>query len=353
MHILLVTDAWYPQVNGVVRTLDTTARLLRDKGHRVTLLTHEGRRTFPLPTYPEIRLAFAGPPAIARQIDAARPDAIHIATEGTLGWLARRYCLKRGLAFTTSFHSRFPEMAAERIPLPGVAAALNRLLRWFHAPASATLVPAPTASRRLSRLGYTNLVTWTRGVDVAQFRPLNSTMFNGLARPVMLNAGRVAIEKNLDAFLSLDLPGTKVVVGDGPQLSELKARYPDTVFTGYKTGDDLARALSAADVFVFPSRTDTFGLVMLEAMACGTPVAAFPVEGPIDVVTDPKAGCLDESLSRAVGNALSCTSLDCIGFAHTFSWERVARLFEASLVPCHHVGLNAAAGLFAKSANSE
>ena len=333
MHILLVTDAWYPQVNGVVRTLDTVSLLLREAGHRVSLLTHEGKPTFPLPSYPEIRLALTTPGAVARSIDAVRPDCIHIATEGPLGWFARRHCLKHGLAFTTSFHSRFPEMIAERLPLPGIASLAHAILRRFHSPASATLVPTPTVARRLEALGFDHVTVWSRGVDTAQFRPIQSTLFEGLQRPIMLNAGRVAVEKDIRAFLSLDLPGTKVVVGDGPQLAELRLQYPDAVFTGYLKGDELTRALSAADVFVFPSQTDTFGLVMLEALACGVPVAAFPVEGPVDVITSDRVGCLDGDLATAIVAALACNREECIEFARQQSWQRVATRLEQSLVP--------------------
>lgn len=333
MHILLVTDAWYPQVNGVVRTLDTMTRYLRGRGHRVTLLTPEGWQTVPMPTYPEIRLALVWPSTVAQFIDAARPDCIHIATEGPLGWLARHHCLKAGLAFTTSFHSRFPEMIASRLPLPGVERLAHGVLKRFHAPAQVTLVPTPSVARRLGAQGFGHVQVWGRGVDTQQFRSLESDEFAGLKRPVMLNAGRVAIEKNLEAFLSLDLPGTRVVVGDGPQLAELKLRYPDVVFTGYLTGDHLARALSAADVFVFPSKTDTFGLVMLEALACGVPVAAFPVEGPVDVITSSRVGCLDEDLATAIRTALSCRRKDCITFARRHSWPRVAQTFADALTP--------------------
>ena len=335
MHILLVTDAWYPQVNGVVRTLDMVTRLLRAAGHRVTLLTHEGSATFPLPTYPEIRLALTSPAAVARFIGNARPDCIHIATEGPHGWFARRHCLKQDLAFTTSFHSRFPEMIAERVSLPGISSLAHAILRRFHAPARATLVPTPTVARRLRTLGFDHLQVWPRGVETSQFRPIESSMFEGLPRPVMLNAGRIAVEKNIDAFLSLALPGPKVIVGDGPQLAELKSRYPAAVFTGYLQGDDLARALSAADVFVFPSRTDTFGLVMLEALACGVPVAAFPVEGPVDVITTSRVGCLDEDLAGAIRSALTCRREDCIDFAREHSWQRVAAKLEQALIPVH------------------
>ena len=332
MHLLLVTDAWYPQVNGVVRTLEAVSGLIRAAGHRVSLVTPEGYRTVPMPTYPEIRLALVNPASLSRHIDALQPDSIHIATEGPLGWAARWHCRRNGLSFTSSFHSRFPEMIAERLRLPGVEQLAYRVLRHFHGPACATLVPTRTVAERLGRAGFSNIRVWTRGVDTAQFRPVTSTMFDHLPRPVMLNAGRVAVEKNLDGFLSLDLPGTKVVVGDGPQLAELKARYPDVVFTGYLRGDELARALTAADVFVFPSKTDTFGLVMLEAMSCGVPVAAHPVEGPIDVVTSPDVGALDGDLSQAIRRALACDREACRRFAAAHSWQRVADMLLDSLV---------------------
>ena len=333
MRILLVTDAWFPQVNGVVTTLDRITRELTARGHEVLLVTHHGRRTFALPTYPEIRLALARPSSVAAQIDGFAPDCIHIATEGTLGWIARHYCLKRGLAFTTSFHSRFPEMAAERLPLPGIEALAHRLLRWFHAPARTTLAPTATVTRRLTSLGFSHVVTWTRGVDSQRFRPATQDPFAGMPRPIAINVGRVAVEKNLGAFLDLDLPGTKVVVGDGPQLPKLRQRYPDVHFTGYRQGEALVEALSSADVFVFPSCTDTFGLVMLEALACGVPVAAFPVEGPIDVITCEQAGALDTDLKAAVERALQCKPADCIAFAKTFSWERCTDILEAALTP--------------------
>ncbi|MEO1161401.1 MAG: glycosyltransferase family 1 protein [Pseudomonadota bacterium] len=333
MRILLVTDAWHPQVNGVVRTLDRTMEGLRDKGHEVMCLTPDGARTIPMPTYPEIRLALVTPSEVSRRISAFAPECVHIATEGPLGWMARRHCLRHNMAFTTSFHSRFPEMLVNRLPVPGLERLAYALLRRFHAPSAATLVPTPTVTRRLGQLGFSNLKTWTRGVDTDLFKPYRKRVFDDLARPVMLCAGRVAVEKNIEAFLQTDLPGTKVVVGDGPQLAELKQRYPDTVFTGYRTGDDLARTLSSADVFVFPSQSDTFGLVMLEALACGVPVAAFPVEGPIDVITSPRAGVLDDDLATAISAALKLDRHDCIAFARTFSWDRVTEQFEASLVP--------------------
>lgn len=335
MRILLVTDAWHPQVNGVVRTLTRTLQGLRDRGHEVMCLTPESHRTMAMPTYPEIRLALVTPGKVSRRISAFEPECVHIATEGPLGWLARQHCLKHGLAFTTSFHSRFPEMLVNRLPVPGLERMAYSLLRRFHAPATATLVPTPTVTRRLAGLGFSNLKTWTRGVDTDLFKPSTTDMFEGLARPVLLCAGRVAVDKNIEAFLETDVPGSKVVVGDGPQLADLKQRYPGSVFTGYRTGDHLARTLASADVFVFPSRTDTFGLVMLEALACGVPVAAYPVEGPIDVITSPRAGVLDNDLSLAMSKALTLDRQDCIDFAKTFSWDRVTDQFEASLVPAN------------------
>ncbi len=333
MRILLVTDAWHPQVNGVVRTLEQTTGGLRKLGHRVLCLTHQGKRTLPLPTYPEIRLALIRQSEVAAQIESFAPECIHIATEGTLGWAVRRYCLNRGLAFTTSFHSRFPEMLEKRLPLPGIGSLAHAWLRRFHAPARATLVPTPIVARRLSRLGFTGLAIWTRGVDMQMFRRSGESILSGLPRPIMLCAGRVAVEKNIGAFLKLEMPGTKVVVGDGPQLEYLRARYPEVVFIGYRQGAHLAATLASADVFVFPSRTDTFGLVMLEALACGVPVAAYPVEGPVDVITSPAAGALDDDLGVAITRALTVDPDGCVAFARRFSWDRVVNQFEAALVP--------------------
>ena len=338
MRILIVTDAWSPQINGVVRTLRTTGAELEALGHTVGYMTHEGMPTFPIPTYPEIRLGLSWPSTIAKKIKAFGPDCIHIATEGTLGWIVRRYCRKWRLPFTTSFHSRFPEMIEERLPLPGLKRLAYAILRRFHAPANRTLAPTRSVTERLVSMGFQNVVTWTRGVDAGVFRPVISGRFKHLQRPVIVNAGRVAVEKNLAEFLNLDLPGTKVVVGDGPQLEALRQRYPDAVFTGYLFGDDLAGALTSADVFVFPSKTDTFGLVMLEALSCGTPVAALPVEGPIDVVTDPRVGALNVDLRKAIIHALDCKPEDCIKFAGRFTWTRAAQVLEQNLAPIKVAG---------------
>lgn len=332
MRIMIVTDAWFPQVNGVVTTLDRVSLALKSRGHDVCVVTHQGMPTFALPSYPEVRLALVLPGAVDRQIEAFRPDHIHIATEGTLGWAARHYCLRQKLAFTTSFHSRFPEMIAERVPMPGINGLSYDVLRHFHQPASATLVPTQTVGKRLTSIGFRNISIWTRGVDRDFFYPRDDDIFSELPGPVYLCAGRVSVEKNLRTFLDVDLPGTKVIVGDGPQLQELRLAYPDVIFTGYLKGDALATAFSGADVFVFPSKSDTFGLVMLEALACGVPVAAFPVEGPIDVITSPKAGMLHDDLRTAMIGARDVTADDCLSYVESFTWERVTDIFEATLV---------------------
>ncbi|HEX3217243.1 MAG TPA: glycosyltransferase family 1 protein [Aestuariivirgaceae bacterium] len=332
MRILIATDAWYPQVNGVVRTLEETARELRAMGHQVLLLTPEGHATIPLPLYSEIRLAIPAPGVIARAIEAFTPDAIYVATEGLIGLAARRWCLRHGMRFATGFHTRFPEFAAARLPLPGVVALGYEFLRWFHAPSSAILVPTAFVAKDLAASGFANLKVWTRGVDQAVFSP-DDPLDLGMPRPVMLYAGRVSIEKGLDDFLKLELPGAKVVVGDGPDRLELSQRYPKVQFAGYRFGRDLARHIAAADVFVFPSRVDTFGLVMLEAMACGVPVAAYPVQGPVDVVVDGVSGALDGDLGAAIGRALQVPRADCRAYALDFTWRRTAEMFLDHLVP--------------------
>ena len=328
MHLAMISDAWFPQVNGVVRTLDTLKRGLEDQGWRVTMITPDLFCTVPCPTYPEIRLALGAGRRIAALLDEARPSAIQISTEGPLGYAARRYCLKRGYPFTTAFHTRFPEYIHARTGLP--LAISYPLIRRFHAPAKAVMVSTRTIETVLRRRGFINLKKWSRGVDTALFRPGDKSFLPG-PRPVSLYAGRVAVEKNLEAFLSLDLPGTKYVVGDGPQLAELKRKYPDVRFSGMRHGEDLARHMAAADVFVFPSRTDTFGLVLLEALASGVPVAAFPVPGPLDVVGQDGPGSLDEDLGRAVRNALSIPAAICREHALKFTWANSVRQFESNL----------------------
>ncbi|WP_374443389.1 glycosyltransferase family 4 protein [Stella sp.] len=330
MHIAIVSDAWYPQVNGVVRTLSTVRDELVARGHAVDIIGPDAFRTIPCPTYPEIRLAVLPGRALARRLDALAADAIHVATEGPLGLAARAYCRRRGLAFTTSFHTRFPEYVEARTGLP--RRWLYAWMRWFHGAAAGVMVATGSLTRELEGYGFRNLRRWSRGVDTELFRPGPKTLYN-LPRPIYLNVGRVAVEKNIEAFLALDLPGSKVVVGDGPQRAELERRHPDAVFLGTRTGADLARHFAAADVFVFPSRTDTFGLVMLEALAAGIPVAAFPVPGPLDVVNGHPVGVLDWDLGRAARAALDIPGDRCRTFAEAFSWGRCAEQFLGNLVP--------------------
>jgi glycosyltransferase involved in cell wall biosynthesis len=330
MRILLVTDAWAPQINGVVVTLRNTVMWLQRWGHEVEILSPEGFRTMPMPTYPEIPLALMPAAKVARRFREFDPAAVHIATEGPLGAAARSYCMKNGLAFTTAYHTCFPEYVKPRfgVPLSWTYAWLRR----FHSASSAVLVATPAIRELLEARGFDNIADWSRGVDTALFTPAEQRTTD-LRRPVFLYVGRVAIEKNLPAFLGLDLPGTKVVVGDGPQRKELERRFPEAVFVGAKTGVELASYYQRADVFVFPSRTDTFGLVLIEAMACGTPVAAFPVRGPIDVVKDPAVGVLDNDLGAAAMAALTLDRQKVARYGQRYSWEYCTRQFLSSLVP--------------------
>ena len=318
-RVLIITDAWHPQVNGVVRTLEILGKDLAALGHEVRYATPEGRSTLPLPSYPEIRLAVFPRKSLEAMFDAFRPSAIHIATEGTLGLSARALCVKRGIPFTTSFHTRFPEYVHARLPFVPEGAVYS-FLRWFHGPAVSMMVATPALQRELEAHGFTNTRIWSRGVDVEMFRPIAEARLP-FAGPIWLYVGRVAVEKNLEAFLSLDLPGTKVVVGDGPAREQLQRRHPDARFLGAKTGEDLVRHYAAADVFVFPSKTDTFGLVLLEALACGVPVAAFPVPGPCDVIGDAPVGALREDLGEACARALEIPREACRAFALTRSWR--------------------------------
>ena len=330
MRILLATDAWAPQVNGVVVTLRNTVAWLERWGHEVLVISPEGFRTVPMPTYPEIPLALFARGEVARRMVEFEPDAVHIATEGPIGSAARACCLRSGLAFTTAYHTCFPEYVKTRFGVP--LALTYAWLRRFHAPSAALLVATPAIRELLAARGFGNLADWSRGVDTTLFAP-GGRGFHGLRRPVFLYVGRVAVEKNLPAFLSLDLPGTKVVVGDGPERARLEQRYPEAVFVGAKHGAELASHYQRADVFVFPSRTDTFGLVLAEAMACGTPVAAFPVRGPIDVVKDPCAGVLDNDLAAAAMAALALDREKVRRYGERFSWERCTQQFVAALVP--------------------
>ena len=330
MRLLIVSDAWYPQVNGVVRTLDTTAHHLRLDGHAVEVIGPDRFRTVPLPTYREIQLAIAPKRRLRSLVDDFKPQAVHIATEGPLGWAMRSICRRRGWPFTTSFHTQFPEYVWLRTRVP--MGWTYGLMRRFHRAAARTMVATPTLENRLRERGFQSLVRWTRGVDTDLFHPRDKG-FLDLPRPVSMFVGRVAVEKNLDDFLRLDLPGSKVVVGGGPQLDGFVKRYPDVRFVGPKKGEELASYYAAGDVFVFPSRTDTFGLVMLEALASGVPVAAYPVQGPLDVIDGTGVGCLSEDLAEAVECALRLPAEACRAFALERNWQNATRQFLGNLAP--------------------
>ncbi len=332
-RILIVSDAWRPQVNGVVRTLSTVAGELAAMGHTVEVIGPDRFRTVPLPTYPDIRLAILPRRKLGRMIEAFAPDALHIATEGPLGLAARGWAKRRGCAFTTAFHTRFPEYVQARTGLP--AAALYPGFRWFHAAGQGVMVATESLRAELRRRGFERVRPWSRGVDLDLFHADERDPYDGLARPVFVTIGRVAVEKNIAAFLALDLPGSKVVVGDGPQLASLRRAFPQAVFTGPRFGAALSRSYAGADAFVFPSLTDTFGLVILEALACGTPVAAYPVTGPKDVLAGAPArvGALDADLRAACLRALGADRDACRAYAERFSWRGCAELFLSHLVP--------------------
>src|SRR5712664_2906169 len=327
MRILVATDAWHPQVNGVVRTLTMMAEAAKAFGVEISFLTPESFRTFALPSCRDLRLALPYSAKISRLIAEARPDSIHIATEGPIGLLVRRYCRKHGLTFTTSFHTRFPEYISARLPIP--ESWIWAVLRWFHGPSQAVMAATPALAGELRARGFRNVVLWPRGVDAAHFHPRPVDL--GLPRPVFLYVGRVAVEKNLEAFLDLDLPGTKVIVGDGPARAALAQKYPQAVFLGARQGEALAQAYAAADVFVFPSKTDTFGLVLLEALASGLPVAAFPVTGPRDVIGSAPVGALNEDLRIACLAAVTISPQACLEFAKRHTWEASARAFVENI----------------------
>ncbi|MFN3233087.1 MAG: glycosyltransferase family 4 protein [Alphaproteobacteria bacterium] len=344
MKIAIITDAWYPQINGVVRTLDTTKQELEKMGHQVLVISPADFKTIPCPTYPEIRLALFPGRRIRQWLKEFGAESVHIATEGPLGWSARRYCKKRGLPFTTAFHTRFPEYVSARFGAPvswGYA-----VMRWFHKPGARVMVSTESLKRELEGRGFGEAALFQRGVDLDLFRPRDDIKTN-LPRPIYTYVGRVAVEKSITDFLDLTLDGTKVVVGEGPQLEALRKDYPDVEFPGAKKGDELARYFAQSDVFVFPSRTDTFGLVMLEAMACGVPVAAYSVPGPLDVLgdracrgnrcPDNAVGCLSEDLGAAVKGALAINRENCRTFAQSFSWEACARQFLDNLEPLRAV----------------
>jgi glycosyltransferase involved in cell wall biosynthesis len=350
MKIALATDAWLPQVNGVVRTLTMTVKTLRARGHDVLTLTPDQFRTIPCPTYPEIRLAVGCRKAIERALDAFDPDAIHIATEGPIGWAARGWCLRRGRPFTTSLHTRFPDYVAMRTRLP--ADWFWKVLRHFHQPAARTFAATETLGNELKERGLVNVHRWSRGVDLSQFSPDVPPLaeLKGAARPIQLYVGRVAVEKNIEAFLKTNVAGTKVVVGDGPARAGLEERYPDVRFLGARHGAELAAAYAAADLFVFPSLTDTFGLVNIEALASGVPVAAFPVQGPLDIIgldgrgqhAKKRIGALDEDLNQAIRSAMVGDRIACAEEAQRYSWDRCTDQFLQGLEPRRHERLMAA-----------
>jgi glycosyltransferase involved in cell wall biosynthesis len=326
--VLIVTDAWHPQINGVVRSIELVARELERRGIVVRLLTPNEFKTFPMPGYGEIRLSRTLMGPVYARIDAINPDAVHIATEGPLGLIARRWCRKHQFPFSTAYHTQFPEYLRARLPVPLPWS--YRFLRWFHGAAAACLVGTPHLKKVLEGRGFRNVVLWPKGVDTELFSP-NRRGAPGYPQPVFLYVGRVAVEKNIEAFLKLDLPGTQLVVGGGPSLERLREDYPRAVFLGPKQGEELAAIYASADVFVFPSRTDTFGLVLLEALASGTPVAAYPVTGPIDVIGDAPVGVLDEDLGKAAIAALGVSRSACRDYAEQFSWAASADQFLAHL----------------------
>jgi glycosyltransferase involved in cell wall biosynthesis len=330
MRILIVTDAWTPQINGVVRTLTRTRQELEGLGHDVRIISPDLFKNLPCPTYPEIRLAVLPGRRLPHMIDAFQPCAIHISTEGPLGQAARRYCLKRRLPFTTAYHTRFPEYIQARTKIP--VGATYRLMRRFHRPASGVMVATRSMERELAGRGFRNLRRWSRGVDTELFRPRDKHLLD-LPRPIHLYVGRVAVEKNIEDFLRLELAGSKVVVGDGPQLPDLRRKYPETRFVGAKVGKDLAAHYAAADVFVFPSRTDTFGLVLLEALASGVPVAAYPVPGPLDIIDGTGVGVLDVDLAVAARQAIAISPERCREIALQYSWRASAEQFVHNLQP--------------------
>jgi len=331
MSIVIVSDAWLPQTYGVGRTLSTTKAMLESWGHEVTLITPDQYLSVPCPTYPEIRLALPVPGAVGRRLAESAPDAVHIATEGPLGLAARSFCLKRGVPFTTAYHTQFPDYLARRTGLSPQR--FWPYIRWFHGPSQRVMVATESIRGELRDEGLNHLHHWSRGVDLACFTPdaPSPPEYDAIEGPILLYVGRVSVEKNLEAFLGCDYPGTKVVVGDGPAKAQLESRFPHAVFLGKRSGRELAGCYAGADVFVFPSRTDTFGLVMIEALACGVPVAAFPVAGPVDIVTD-RVGALSEDLCRAIDAARYCDRSECAAYGAQFSWEAATGQFLSGLV---------------------
>ena len=341
MKIAIATDAWLPQINGVVRTLQMTVKLLRERGHDVTVISPEQFRTVPCPGYGEIRLALAPRFGLRKKLAQMRPDIVHISTEGPIGWSTRRWCMMHDVPFTTAFHTRFPDYASVRTGLSPDF--FWPVMRRFHAPARAVLAATPRLMDELTGRGITHSRLWTRGIDTAIFRRglQPHAALEKLPRPILLSVGRVAVEKNLEVFLGLAVAGTKVVVGDGPALAELKSKFPDVLFMGSLSGEELASAFAAADVFVFPSKTDTFGLVMIEALACGVPVAGYPVPGPLDIIGENgrgafdqlamPVGAVDDVLDAAIARALTCDRQTIGAFGESFTWDNAADQFLDAL----------------------
>lgn len=340
MRILIATDAWHPQRNGVVRTLETMERHLLAMGHEVLVVGPDRFPTVPMPSYPEVRIAVAPGWRLAKLMDEWAPDAVHIPVEGPIGFAARRHCMRRGWPFSTSYHTRAGLYFEDKFGLPQDVVLYAQ--RWFHNAGDAFMVQTDTLERELAQKGFTNIRRWCRGVDTDMFRPVPDRDFLSLPRPIFTYIGRVSSEKNIEAFLGMDLPGTKLVVGDGPQLGDYRVTYPDVVFAGWQGGDQLARYYAASDVFVFPSRFETFGLVLLEALACGLPVAAYPVHGPVDVIGKAPVGVLDHDLRAAALRALAIPRDSCRDYALRFSWRRSAEEFVGNLVPIRREALRAA-----------
>lgn len=328
MRILVATDAWHPQVNGVVRSLESMAQAAQQRGADIHFLTPQGFAAIPLPSYPEIPFAFVTPGAVGQRIERLAPDHIHIATEGSIGYAVRRFCRRAGLTFTTSYHTRFPEYIAARWRIP--ESWTYAWLRRFHNAGAGIMVPTRSIAEELAARGFRRLMHWTRGVDQTRFHPRSLSVLD-FPRPIFLYAGRIAVEKNVEAFLRLDLPGTKVVAGDGPARRTLESTYPAARFLGMQMAERLAEIYASADIFVFPSRTDTFGNVMVEAMACGLPVAALPVPGPLDVIGRSGAGALDEDLRAACLAALAIPREAALAHAKTFTWAESARQFIGNI----------------------
>ncbi len=335
MRILIATDAWKPQINGVVRSLESVAKALLELGAEIEFLTPQGFASVPLPTYGEIRLALASPRGVSKRIEGPSLDHIHIATEGPVGLATRQYCLRSKRPFTTSYHTRFPEYISARARVPETLT--YALLRRFHNAGSGVMVSTASIANDLQKRGFQRLMYWSRGVDHSQFTPDKASVVN-LPRPIFLYAGRLAPEKNVESFLALDLPGTKIVVGDGPSRRSLQAAYPEAHFLGSQTSDALAVHYASADVFVFPSRTDTFGMVLLEALACGLPVAALPVPGPLDVIGASGAGVLDSDLRKACLAALDIPRERAREHALTFTWANSAKQFLDNILQAKSSG---------------